>query len=466
MPKPQLSTSSSTAKNESIFVTNITGNGNIIVTRRGIPNEEDVISVSLENLANITIEIEWDRSSTYEGLPSINGVDVTRTSKAGGTYTGTATIPLVEGNIVVSLGGNTRTVLVESLTKPRCEVSFTGDYPNLQTELKGGDIFEITVTSPDDIVRVEVQQSGACNAQVSPTMVFNSVIRNTSVFTTDEVATVRVMNTAGTWSDWTNTTNTVKCNNLYPAITLKSIYPNGQGALKDNEEVIISKTQFNTDTSVLSVTPDLSLTANGCSRVFGDYQTGIYTITGNRAANDATSVVNQDIRVVNVLPQMVNNTPFKVRSGVGAVILPCLYNQDLLTPVVLPQITATDADLHSNNILNIMVACTNLSGMTTNIQRQYKIIGFAQKTLTLTYPLSNAPIGCNIVDIGNVIIAGIINSTPAYEMFKNRVATPQDIAVVTDFAIVNNNSIEINSELASYLNYNNENDITIRVEEI
>ncbi|MCP4264613.1 MAG: hypothetical protein GY777_03395, partial [Candidatus Brocadiaceae bacterium] len=96
MPKPRLAPETGTSKNENIFVTNITGSGNIIVTRRDSPNEEDIISVSLENLTNITVEIEWDRSNTYEGLPSINGVDVTRTSKAGGTYTGTATIPLVE----------------------------------------------------------------------------------------------------------------------------------------------------------------------------------------------------------------------------------------------------------------------------------------------------------------------------------------------------------------------------------
>ncbi|MCP4254422.1 MAG: hypothetical protein GY775_13650, partial [Candidatus Scalindua sp.] len=359
-----------------------------------------------------------------------------------------------------------RTVLIESLIKPLCEVSFTGEYPGTQTELKGGDVFEITVTSPDDIVRVEVQQSGACNAQVSPNLVFNSVIRDTSVFATEEVATVRVMNAVGTWSDWTNTTNTVICNNLYPSITLDVIYPIGQQALKDNEEATISKSQFNTDTFETTVTADLELTTQGCIRISGDYQVGVYTVTGNREANDATSVVNQNVRIANVLPQMVNNTPFKVRSGVGAVILPCTYNQDLLTPVTLPQITALDSDPHSTDILTVDVECTNLSGMTTTIQRQYQIMGFAQKTLTLTYPAANAPIGCDIVTLGNVIVTGTINSTPAYEMFKTRVATPLDIAVVTEYAIVNNNSIEISSDLAAFLNYNNENDITIRVEEI
>ncbi len=56
-----------------------------------MPNEEAIESVEMADLT-ATVSVEWDRNSSYEGLPTVNGVSVTKTGKTGNTYTGTANI--------------------------------------------------------------------------------------------------------------------------------------------------------------------------------------------------------------------------------------------------------------------------------------------------------------------------------------------------------------------------------------
>ncbi len=455
----------SSASSGSIFITDITGSGNINPTRRPEPNEETIDSVQLESLDNKTITVEWDRAGEYEGLPTVNDIPVTKTGKIGNTYTGTALIPLLETKITAKLDTTIHEVLIDSLQKPLMTCEFTGSYPAGQTELKQGDVFELTVDTPD-FAAIEIQQFGACQSFSGSTAVTNAVIQNTGVTAQDLTAKVRIQDSLGTWSDWTETTNTVKCNNLYPSISTSISYPDIQLALKDSEEAVITNTITNSDTDIASTTSNLTISTNGVTRASGDYEVGVYTMTSNRTANNATTSVNTNVRIAHVDVGLSGNDPVQVRSGVGAVALGCSFNQDLLFAFTNPTVTAVDSDLHSDTVLSHEITATNLANKVINLQRTYKIKGFAQKTLTLDYPAVNADIGCNAVNLANLVISGTINTAPPYDICQARVSTPAEIILVSQYALTDNQSdITISKQKCSDFGYGPSNNITIKVEE-
>ncbi len=450
-----------------IFIVDITSPGNVNIVRKDEPNEEVVDSVKLED-NTATVSIEWDRAGNYEGLPTINGVEVTKDSKIGGsTYTGHADISGEYLSIVASYADGSHVVPLETLDKPVISLAtFNGSYPTGQTELKAGDTYNIDITCDVPYVTVETQNYGACTAKSFTTSgSIAAVIADYGDVATERVARVRVKNAAGTWSDWADTDNTVNCNNLHPTVTITNkAYPASQSALKDSEEVAIAYTVINSDSDVESVTANLTLTANGATRASGDYEDGAYIITSTRNANGAVTVHNEIVRIAHVDVGFTDNTRVQVRSGVGAVVLPLTFTQDLLTPISNPSITAVDADPHSLTTLYKQITATNLAGKVITLSRAYYIKGFAQKTLTLNYPDELGVIGTNIVTVGDVIVSGVINSTPPYDICTNRV-TSGNIALVSDY-VLNSANVEIDKEICAEFNYDALNSITIYIEEV
>ncbi len=458
-----------------IFITNITSAGNVLLTRKAQPNEEAVESVELENLT-VAVSVEWDRNSSYEGLPTVNGVSVTKTGKTGNTYTGVANISGEYTEIKAQLMGERHGDLVEvahyivpleTLDKPIIsQATFNDTYPTGQTELKENDTFNIDIDCDVPYDRAEIQEFEACKSSTFTTSgSVSGIIANRGSIAVERNARIRVRNEAGTWSDWATTDNTVNCNNLHPSISVTNAsYPTSQLALKDSEEIDIDYTPENSDNEVITVTPNLALSTNGATRNSGDYESGTYTITATREANGAVTTNNTTVRIAHVDVALSNNTPVQVRSGVGAVVLPCTFTQDLLIAVTNPTITATDEDTHALTTLNTQITATNLAGKEIALDRAYFIKGFAQKTLTLNYPDEIANIGTNIVTANDVTVTGIINSTPIYNICTNRV-TSGNIALVADY-VLNNTSVEIGSQICSEFNYNTSNNIIIQIEEI
>ncbi len=452
-----------------LFVTDITGSGNIAIERKPAPNESEIIGVSFENANNITVSVEWDRQKKYEGLPTVNGISVNRSSRNGSTFTGTVLIPVVGETIIAKYNATETIINVNTLSKPTLTASFVGTLPGSQTELKSGDVYPITVTPSEDITDIQVQNSGACvsSSRIENATEINAIIADRGNTLQQLTANVRVKNTTGTWSDWATTTNTAPCNNQHPVIvtTLKQ-YPGTQLALKDNEECSITTTSQYSDSKVVTTSSNLLPTATGCTRMSGGYETGTHTTTSIRNANNATTVHNESIRIANDDVDFSSNTPTQVRSGLGAVTLRCLFDQDLLTPVTDPTITATDANNHSDSILYENVTAVNLANKTMVLQRAYKIKGFAQKTLSLTFPDMVAEIGCNVVDLSNLSVTGTIGSVPPYSICQSRVATADDITLVSQYALTNNQTeITVDGQKCSDFGYSSSTGITITAEE-
>ncbi len=453
-----------------IYITNITSAGNINIVYKAEPNEEVVESAEMADLT-ATVIIEWDRDGgAYEGVPTINGVAVTRTGKIGGnTYVGEADISGSYSEIVAEFAGAKHVVPLEALARPEItNVLFNGNYPNSQSELKAGDVFNIAIETKDNEAYslVEVQEHNACVYSSHNTSGnISATIANRGNVATERKAKVRVQNTQGTWSLWTETSNTVLCNNLHPSIQLSSkVYPAGQQALKNLEEVEITYSVSNADTDTVSVSPNLTVTTNGAMRASGDYESGTYTIEAVRNANGATATHDEVIRIAHTDVGFSNNSPVQVKSGVGGVKLSCEFDQDLLTSIASPTITADDSDTHSLTVLYEDVVVTNLAGKTVTLDRAYYIKGFAEKTLTLNYPESTANIGTDIVTPADVTVTGILNTTPPYVVCKNRVADISDIKLVADYSLTDI-SVIINTEICNEFNYNEDNNITVTIKE-
>ncbi len=450
-----------------IFITNITSAGNTVITYKAQPNEEVIESVKMANLT-ARVTVEWDRTQTYEGLPTINGVSITRTGKVGGnTYTGYADISGSYTDIkAITATGASHTVPLDALERPVItSASFHSGYPVGQSEVKAGDTFGIAIVCDTPYVTVETQEYEACSySSYNQSGNINAIIADRGNVSVDRIARVRVKNSVGTWSLWFDTENTVKCNNLYPTITLDSkVYPNSQQALKDNEEVLITYSTNNANTVNKSVTGNLELTTNGCKRIGGSYGNETYTITAERTANGAVTNYNEGVMIAHAVVSLASNVPVQVRSGVGAVTLGCTFTQDLLVAFTNPTITATDSDNHSLTVIYESIQVTNLAGRVANLNRGYFIKGFAPKVLVADYPDEVIAIGTNIVTVNDVTVSGVINSTPPYDICTNRVSSGS-IALVGDY-VLNNTSVEIDKQLCAEFNYSNSVSITITIEE-
>jgi len=310
-----------------IFVTNITGAGNISITRNDVPNEESVQSVSLENKNNITINVEWDRSNQYEGLPTVNGVEVIRTSKTGSSYLGYAIISNIEESIGAMNGNSSAIVPVISLNKPTVSSQFTGSYPGTQTELKENDEMTISFTPSEPITAVEIQNFGACKfkSQISGSLTVQSIIADRGNVLQTLDARIRVKNVAGTWSDWTGTLGNVECNNLHPSIVFGAItYPANQQAIKNVETVSVVGTCSDYD-DILYSSSEVSIdnlttyeeTKTNVARLTGDYNVMVpnYTISCTRTANDANTINSTIIKIAHIASIVETSHSAYFRSG-------------------------------------------------------------------------------------------------------------------------------------------------------
>ncbi len=463
-----------------IYITGVVGADNTEVVFKANPNEEVIESVGLSDL-DATVTVEWDRSSAYEGAPTVNGVVVTRTDKIGGsTYVGTADISGTYEEIVADLQGSQHIVPVEVLGRPVINSTmFTGNYPGPQTEVKAGDFYNLTIDADTAYVAVETQDYGAC-AEVS--YVADGDIPALIADRGDEPvarpARVRVQNAQGTWSAWAETSNTVVCNNLHPTITVDTKqYPSygmhtAQSALKDDEEVVIRVSYIDTDSVNYSATNNLELTADGAKRVSGDYEDGTYTIKALRDANGAILYHQETVRIAHADVELLDNDPVQVRSGVGEVELPCTFTQELMEwppstgDFSNPTMTATDGVPHGMLTRFKNVTVRNLAGKEVELGRAYFIKGFAEKTLTLTYPAETIAIGTNIVEPSDVVISGTINTSPPYTICTHYTPTCAPLVNVGDYHLLSAGSIELYGAKLDEFYYSPDNNITITIEEL
>ncbi len=459
---------------DNIFITNITSEGNVGITTSAPPNHGVVERVSLSS-NNCRVFVEWDRSASYIGMATVNESPVQLTTKTGSTCFGYADISGDYTEIVAAYGDGQHVVTVETLEKPEFTAVFTKIYPGEQTALKAGDVMGLEITTTSTIKAAEIWGQAWKNETLAiPNQTGTFIIPITAGTPIPDGLhwiPLRIQNTAGTWSEmFEDETNEVVVDNRAPIIHIDTgVYPAGQRALKGEESYTYPNAftaEFTTDV-VASSSSNLQIIDDfgGVTRVSGDYETGTYTLTLTNGVNGLVTVFNQEVRIANVPVALSNNTPVQVRSGVGAVNLPCSFNQDLLVDVDTPTITAIDSDTHSLDILSHELEVTNLAGIATTLNRSYFIKGFARKVLTINHPASSINIGVGIVNVQDVVASGQVNFSPPYPLFENRVANIADIEFVGDYHC-EGQVVTFSAAQAQEFDYSPTANITLNIEEI
>lgn len=84
------------AQGHGIFVTDVRcAEGEpVMLLRRSEPNEEEVIGIKTNCEHTVFVDVEWDRSTEYEGVVAVNGVQAIPHYKQDGTYKATVEVQL------------------------------------------------------------------------------------------------------------------------------------------------------------------------------------------------------------------------------------------------------------------------------------------------------------------------------------------------------------------------------------
>ncbi len=320
--------------------------------------------------------------------------------------------------------------------------SFSSTYINDQTELKANDTHKLSIVADSTVVKIEVADYGACVAQsfnVNELASFSVDVRiaDRGVIVSEQKALVRVQKTSGSWSDWTETSNTIKLNNLYPSIVINSItYPNSQQALKNTEQAVVNNIVSNFNTiEYIDILGELSIPNKSVyepsklvSRLSGTYNVSNANIKirAIRLANGAVKEANATVNIANVQASISITSPYsRLRSGGNNGTTPQVYlltlqsNQKLLTApsVNIPEGSllgtsfvgsgttwTRQIQIHDNDTKGIYsfnsLQATNLAGIvTTNITSTYTIGGFVFRVLTVpAYPNREVTIGTEVVN--------------------------------------------------------------------
>ena len=271
----------------------------------------------------------------------------------------------------------------------------------------------------------------------------------------------------------------IPVDNTTPTLESSITYLNGFQALKDAEAVDIDLTGLNYDTINVSTinTSYLQIDASTLSkvtlsRVGGDNLITVVGITSVRDSNQKSVTINQDVVIYNILPTPLASVQ-EVRSGQDETIDLVADSTKLLNvtnPVSeagtvranTPTITfyADDTIPHDSVDITISYDYTTIAGKTGSSSRDVNIIGFAERTETLTYPAFELSLPFDFRSVYELNISGTIESTPPFEITK----FIKDGEDADGYSIINSNTIQFNRELEAF-GYNSSNPLSINISE-
>lgn len=355
--------------------------------------------------------------------------------------------------------GPTRTVrLLENRGPSVVSATFVNGYPGNQTELKEGDTFDLRIEATVGFTEIEVEDFGACFAQ-------NIILPNNNIQVFPvEIADrgnnpqllpcrFRLRDRFGIWGPFFTTDSVgnedgvhlVNCNNRYPSFAFEDVsYPDGQQALKNNEEALVAVNVQDADIVNYS-SPNGELTiinpnepddeAIGSSpkrvrRLVGDYNINNFNLRVDltRVANGAEF---SDQTVINIAHQAAQLQIFgaenRLRSGgnQGTAVqrhpITIRSDQDLIQAPQLEEVTGNfdpagfnggpqewtnDLLVHDQDPKGVQVwgeiSGINLAGIETNAiagDNQYELGGFVSRTIQVqAWPNREADLGTNVSD--------------------------------------------------------------------
>ena len=435
-----------------VFITDVraSGVGSYATLTSGEGDDKGIILAVASDAGTFDIDIEWDRTTSYGGYPSVSGVSLsgyeTSTSKVGNTYalTGYAGIAPNNGLLVFEYN-SIETILSCDVAAAGASASAVLDqtYPGSQTELKENDVMSATVYSDSSFSEVEVSGVGCAKAEsygpfagVTEYVLAYTVPDNGDSLVANKM-TYRIKTTSDSaWKEWDDSENTVNLNNLYPTITVDSItYPGTQTALKDNEAAVINSTvtnadatsayNLNTELQAFNIAIDGTTDVNANSQGIFNNSVSNFSLIGTRTANDATTTTNDVVTIADIAPALADNTEARLRSGFSTVDIACEFNQDVVitglthsgygtllsdttssfSDTYTLQMSAGDDDEHAVTARNETLSAYNMAHKLGVVDRTYALRGFAERFADFDFYAGgyfdaryDSDIGINIVD--------------------------------------------------------------------
>lgn len=304
-----------------------------------------VLDSCLTDTSTVTVHVlALPGHTNYKPVVTIDGSAVTLSADSDkplfeGTYP--MTYDFADGSISVlhEDGADWSTIVDGDTPASILSAEFTGGYPGSQTELKAGDIFDVSIVTDVSIVSVEVDDFGALQAGtfvVNGTNVgFTATIADRGTSTQSLGMRIRVVKSTGSTSaNYLSSSqgsvdgkDLVDLNNTYPGVSFGTIlYPGIQGAIKSGEDASVGNTVTNYNTITYS-SPNSELTVTSpttyqspktVTYLAGGYNisTDNLRIVANRAANDATTTNNEVVWIANTPATLsVSNPASRLRSG-------------------------------------------------------------------------------------------------------------------------------------------------------
>lgn len=317
-----------------VYITDIVPTSSGIVGQKAYdPNTVPanvVLTEAYSDNANVRIKIYAEGGNAfYSPTVTINGVTATLTKIAGDAsrvYTGQADIVVGAGDttieVVSSTGATASAVVHLAGAGPVVGSLSIGALPGAQTEVKSGDVVQVSGVVENAATYVEIISGLAAGALSSLTLgaVGSAGSGNrtfTGTFTVGSgsgalAVQARARNALGTYGVTATSSNTVTLNQTAPTISTISIaYPISQSALKGTEVATVTSTITNADTVSYTSSANLSVAspstytaAKSVTRVSGSYVVGVnnYTITATKASNGATSTRSAAISIADTAP--------------------------------------------------------------------------------------------------------------------------------------------------------------------
>jgi hypothetical protein len=388
-------------------------------------------------------------NSFYSPTVTINGVTATLTkvsTDASRVFTGYADI-VINGDTsveAISSTGATASVLVHLAgAGPTVSSLVIGALPGSQTEVKAGDIVQVSGVVDNAATSVQILASGASSTISYMTLgavgsagstqrTFSGTFAASSMSGAQSIS-AKAANALGTFGEVFTSLNTVQMNQTAPTIgTISIAYPNGQKALKQNDSAVISATVTNGDTVTYSSGSSLTVTNptvyeqnKTVTSSSTGYSVGVYnyTIVAVKASNGASSSSSAAVALAGVAPTAVItgvSSRFTSSSTGNQYTITVTANQNLASApsIDLPSGTWKTAwagsgttwsrtlqvlDTDQKGTFNFAnVALTGLSGLvgsTITSGGSYTIGGFSTRTIIFPAFSQLAPIGTYVSTI-------------------------------------------------------------------
>jgi len=477
--------STGTAVIGALFIQDVTPNSGGIVSSKvwtagTVPVEADIIEATTDkDEVLIHVYVEGD-STIYTPIVTVNGfplADLVQDTYDKRTYIGLYPLVVTEDttvNVATSTGLTDSVLIKRAAAGPNVTDIAFGAYPGTQTELKAGDVINVTVTTDIEATSVTIYSFGSVDGTtLAVTNGTATGVLTVSTGTGQLAAKAYATNSFGTDGVDFTSVNTLLLDQTYPTIGAFSVgYPAGQLAIKDTEIASVTSEVVNFDTISYSTSADILINESvntyentkTVTRQSGDYivSGSNYTIDATRTANAATSTRSGLVYIVNVPVSgsiTIDGTPSRLRSTSAGKN----YTVRITTDQQIQGAPTLDADLGTlgasfsgaypsfSNTITIFdttargtgtfsnfsaTGLSNIIGTVITSGSNYTVGGIELRILTFGVISTHEFIGTNIADINKVRVK--LTGTTQLFTLQNSTADVIDGFTITDSAGVYN----------------------------